>query len=242
MHHRLTLAPGAAAARARNTTAALGAAALALALAPAALAARGPTVTVRVEGVKRTLLAPTIAHTHTGWITKGGTPTGQCSATSATGALDVATHHRWRGTWDSSFNALFVSSILGETHTLKSKDFWSVWVDNRFAQFGVCGLKLHRGEQLVFAAVPDTFKGHLLGLDVGHTAAVSQSLSVKVVWFNKRGKPRPLAGARVRGKGVNVVTDRHGIAHITPPGPGTLVLQASHKGDIRSAPTRVHVS
>jgi hypothetical protein len=102
-------------------------------------------------------------------------------------------------------------------------------------------LKLHRGDQLVFAAVPDTFKGHLLEIRVGHTATANRSFSVEVVWFTKRGKPRPLAGAHVRGKGIDVVTDRHGIANITPTRAGTLVLQASHKGDIRSAPTRVHV-
>src|SRR5439155_1094799 len=68
------------------------------AVTPAApLAAAGTNVTVRVEGAKKTLLPATSASTHSGWITKAGTPTGKCPASSAAGALDVATSHNWGG-------------------------------------------------------------------------------------------------------------------------------------------------
>ncbi len=66
--------------------------------APAAALAAGTTVSVRVEGLTRTLLATKVVHTHSGSITKGGTPSRRLSATTAAGALDVATRHRWSGT------------------------------------------------------------------------------------------------------------------------------------------------
>ena len=113
------------------------------------------TVSVRVEGLTKTLLVPTTVTTHTGSITKGGTPAGTCPATSAAGALDVATHHHWAGYYDTKYEDLEVIGILGESHSFTSKDYWEVFVDNVAAQAGICGLKLHKGEQLLFAAVPD---------------------------------------------------------------------------------------
>ena len=58
-------------------TLALGSALVALSLifAGAAVAA-GTSVSVRVEGLTRTLLPTTVVHTHSGSITKGGTPAG----------------------------------------------------------------------------------------------------------------------------------------------------------------------
>ena len=53
---------------------------------------------MRVEGAGKTLLGPTVVETHSGWITKDGTPKGTAwPDTSATGALDVATRHDWGG-------------------------------------------------------------------------------------------------------------------------------------------------
>jgi hypothetical protein len=89
-----------------------------------AVAAGGAKVTVRVEGLSRTLLAPTTVKTHTGSITTGGTPRGACPATSAAGALDVATHHRWGGTYNQTYRDLELTSILGETHTFTSPYYW----------------------------------------------------------------------------------------------------------------------
>src|SRR5579862_6053705 len=84
---------------------------LTLACAPAALAATGPSVTVRVEGKTKTLLAPKVVHTHSGWITRFGEKTGSCPADSDLGALDQATHHSWKGKVFSSTSGLFVNSI-----------------------------------------------------------------------------------------------------------------------------------
>jgi hypothetical protein len=224
---------------------ALGGATLALALTPAAaLAAKaggGTTVTVRVEGLNRTLLAPTkVTAPRSGFITKGGTPKGKCSATTAAGALDVATHHRWNG--KSTSQGLELTSILGETHTFSTKDYWSIWVGDGYAQHGLCGIPLHRGEHLLFAAVPDTFNGSLLALSAPASATAGHAFKVTVYSVSQKGKRTPLAHAHVAGRGVNATTNGRGIARIDPHKSGTLVLQASHAGDIRSAPEAVHVA
>lgn len=128
------------------------------AIAPAALGsdvsaahAVGPTVTVQVKSLKQTLLRPTVVRGRTGWITKGGTPRGKCSAASAAGALDAATHGRWTGQYYASVAGIFVSSILG---VKPSKPYyWSVFVNGRSSSTGICAIKLHRGQKLLFKLV-----------------------------------------------------------------------------------------
>ena len=101
---------------------ALGGVTLMLAALPAAASAT--KVTVRVEGLNHTLLAPRHINVHNGWITRYGAPEGQCPASSAQGALDVGTRHRWRGTWTTQFGPEYeITSILGETHRFTSKYF-----------------------------------------------------------------------------------------------------------------------
>jgi hypothetical protein len=229
----------------RRRNFALGGATLALALTPAAaLAAKvggGTTVTVRVEGLNRTLLAPTkVTAPRSGFITKGGTPKGKCSATTAAGALDVATHHRWNG--KSTSQGLELTSILGETHTFSTKAYWSIWVGNGYAQHGVCGIPLHRGEHLLFAAVPDTFSGSLLALTAPPGATAGHPFKVTVYSVSPKGERTPLGHAHVAGRGVSATTNAHGVASVDPHTGGTLVLQATHAGDIRSAPRSVHVA
>ena len=119
----------------------------------AALAA-GTRVTVRVEGAKKTLLFPAVVHTHSGWITRFGAPRGACPATSAQGALDVAVHHRWGGKWTTQFGPEYeITSVLGERHAFSSKYFWEIFVNNVAASAGACEINLHRGQQILFAAV-----------------------------------------------------------------------------------------
>ncbi len=233
----------------RRLTFALGGATLALALTPAAALAAakntgGTRVTVRVEGLNRTLLAPTqVTAPKSGSITKGGTPTGKCSANTAAGALDVATKHRWGGTYTASFG-LELTRIFSEAHLFSGKDFWSVWVGDTPASTGVCGLKLHRGEQLLFAAIPDSLnfdKAFLLALSAPKSATAGHSFTVTVDAIGRTGKRTPLAHAHVTGHGVNATTNSHGVATVDATKAGTLTLQASRTGDIRSAPETVRV-
>lgn len=226
---------------------ALGGAILALSMAPAvALAAGGKgtpvkstTVTVRIEGLGRTLLAPTQVQARSGgWITKGGTPTGKCSTATAAGALDVATHHRWNGKWYASVPGIFVSSILGAAPT--GNDYWTIFVNNVSSSEGLCSLKLHRGEQLLFAVTDGSQTPLVLSAPSSTTAGKAFKVTVDDVTAN--GKRKPVAGAHLTGTGVNATTNSHGIASITPAKAGTLVIKASHAGEIRSAPVSVSVT
>ena len=219
---------------------------LALALTPllstTALAAANQ-VGVRVEGKSRTLLSSTTVGTPSspGSFTFGGTPAGACPKSSAAGALDAATDHRWGGTYDSSFNELVLTTILGEKWTLSSPYYWSIWVNDHYASAGVCQLKLHNGDQLLFAAVPDKGFEYPLAIKAPSHATAGRPFAVKVVDYPK-GSAKPLAGARLSGSGINAVTNRRGVVSVTARHAGTIVLHADHQGFIRAATVRVRVS
>jgi hypothetical protein len=216
-------------------------AARALAVAsPVALGA-GSQVTVRVEGKKRNLLETKSIHTHGGFITRGGAPSGACSATSGAGALDVATKHHWVGTWSTSFNDYLIKSILGDTES-SSKSYWGIWINNTYAPTGACGLKLHAGDQLLFAVDSVAHHEHPLAIKAPSHATAGKSFGVKVVWFSDKGKSKPLAGAHLTGAGQRVVTNSHGIAQVVASKAGRLTLGASDNGYIRAAHVRVRVT
>jgi hypothetical protein len=225
-----------------KTILAVSGATLALAVAsPVALAAGATQVTVRVEGKTRTLLASTSVHTHAGSITRGGAPTGACPASSAAGALDVATSHRWSATWFTSLGDFEIKRILGDNESTK-KFYWAIWVDNRFATTGACGIKLRRGEHLLFAVDSVARHEHPLAVRARSHAVAGKPTAVEVVWYSDSGASKPLAGAHVTAAGVSAVTDSHGIAHLLAPHAGTLAVGASAKGYIRAAQVRVHVT
>ena len=116
---------------------------------PLALASSptGPAVTVKVKTPTKTLVKATV-HGEKGSITKGGTPKGKCPGNSGAGALDAATHGKWKGTYSSSLKDIFITSILGVK--AKGHHFWKIVVDGKTATTGVCGVKLHSGEKLLF--------------------------------------------------------------------------------------------
>jgi hypothetical protein len=111
-------------------------------------AAAGPTVTVQIKTQTKTLLRPTATRGERGWITKGGTPRGKCSGSSGAGALDAATHGRWTGKYYASVGGIFVTSILGVRPT--GSDYWGIYVNNKASSTGICAVKLHAGERLLF--------------------------------------------------------------------------------------------
>lgn len=221
-------------------TALVGAAAIAVA-APAAnaAAAGGTSVTVRVEGKARTLLAPTVVHTHSGWITAAHVSRGKCSALSGQGALDLATHHRWGGKFSSSLGSYFITSILGETDNGPSY-YWSIFINNRLASTGACEIKLHRGDQLLFAAA--TYPEYPIALAAPSSATVGHRFKVTVSWWNAAGKRQPLAGASVNGARVSATSNAKGVALLTAKTPGELVLRATEKDHVRSAPVTIRIT
>jgi hypothetical protein len=201
----------------------------------------GPKVTVRIEGAKKELLAPTTVQTHRGWVTKDGTKKGACPDTDAAGALDVATHGKWGGTQDKSFG-LELTTIFGEKHTFKSPMFWDLFINNKVAQAGICGLKLHNGDSLVFAATSIKKPGDLIQIKAPKSATVNKPFDVKVVLLNAKGKGTPLSGAKVSIGKQSVVTKTNGVVTVKSGNAGKVVLRATHKGEVRSAPVTVNVS
>jgi Domain of unknown function (DUF4430) len=199
----------------------------------------GTRVSVRVEGKNRTLLADKVVQTRSGSITKGGAPSGACLASSGQGALDVATHGRWSGKFSTSLGSYFVTKILGENEN-GPKYYWSIFVNNRPAATGACGIKLHPGDQLLFAAT--VYPEYPMAIQAPRTATVGKQFNVKVVGFNAKGKSKPLAGAHLAGAGHGVVTNSHGVAHVVASKAGTLTLGASDNGYIRAAQVRVRVT
>jgi hypothetical protein len=211
---------------------AVGGSLAAFALAPAAALANGPvSVSVRIEGKSRTLLPATTVRTRTGSITKGGTPAGACPADTAAGALDAATRHDWSGSYGTY--GLSVTSVLGESHPFTSPYYWSIFVNNRYASAGICGLKLKPGERLLFAAVSDKGTAYPLVLSAPHHATTGHAFTAKVTYYAAHGSARPLAGVSVSGHPTNAA----GEATVTASKSGALHLIASRAGYIRAEAT-----
>ena len=125
---------------------------MALATGGVALASgSGPAVNITIKSANKTLLKPTVVHGEKGWITKGGTPHGKCSGSTAAGALDADTHGKWTGKYYASVPGIFVTSILGTKPT--GSTFWGVFVNGKLSSTGVCAIKLHAGERLQFKIV-----------------------------------------------------------------------------------------
>jgi Domain of unknown function (DUF4430) len=114
-----------------------------------ASAATAPSVTVQIVGKTKTLLATKTVQTSAGSITRGGVAAGKCSSTSAQGALNVATHGNWKGSWSSSYHEYFITGILGDNETGK-KYYWGLYVNGKAASKGACDVKLKNGDKLLF--------------------------------------------------------------------------------------------
>jgi hypothetical protein len=219
---------------------AVGGAALALAVAPG-VALAGQKVNVRIEGARHTLQAARIVQTPSGFITKFGAPAGTCPAGSALGALNVATHGRWKGKFYTSFNDFLISSVLGETPNVKT-GYWGIWVNNRYATTGACEIKLKAADHVLFAVDSVKKHEHPLGIIAPATATAGTPFTLKVVSYTDKGKATPLAGAHVRGGGLNLVSGKRGTVPVTDGTAAKLTFTATDRGYIRSAAATVNVA
>lgn len=212
------------------------AAALGLVCTGPALAAS--TVSVRVEGLKRTLLpATSVKAPSSGSITKGG---GSCPAASGAGALNAATKGRWNGTYSSGLG-IEVTQILGETRVFSKGAWWELFVNNRAASVGVCDLKLHRGTQLLFAAVPAKGTTYPLVVTAPKRATEGKPFTVKAIYYPGTGaKAKPVKG--VTFSGLTGTTNASGVATLTATHTGKVAIVGSAKGYVRSAADTVKVS
>jgi hypothetical protein len=220
----------------------------------------GPTlaaatdVSVRVEGTSRTLLSTrTVTAPTTGSITKGGTPSGECPATSAAGALTAATHDNWNGTYSSGLG-IEVTDILGTNAVYDQGSYWEFFVDNRAASEGVCDTSLKPGEQLLFAQVPAKGKAELpIVIKAPETVKAGKPFDVKTFVYTGKGRTTEPVKASLAEmffsfskKGVRNAVVSHagapGVTRLTLTKPATYSLSASAKGDIRSAVVTVKVT
>jgi len=205
---------------------ALGGALVLVGGATASSAAARTTVTVRVEGRNKTLLRATPVRPHSGVVKIDGH---SCPAASGAGAVVLATHNSWSGKWFSFGFEVF--KILGETDNYTTtKSYWELFVDNVASQTGICNVTLHRGEQILFAAVPATGTEFPLSLRAPTHVSARHAFTVSVEAFDAAGKAKPLAGANVDGQ----TTDSHGRATITLAQRGKVTVTATSGGYIRT--------
>jgi len=108
-----------------------------------------PVVRVTIKGRTTTLLKTTRIKAPHGWVIRDHVAAGKCSADSAQGALNVATHGHWGGSWYASYHEYYITSIMGLRETGKHY-YWGIYVNGKVATKGACEIKLHPGERLLF--------------------------------------------------------------------------------------------
>lgn len=221
-------------------------AAFALAGAPSALASAN--VTVRIEGIDKTLLAPTQVATDAATpVIKDGNNEHSCSGASAAGALQLATGGSWNGEWFGGFG-YSAETILGETHAFEpgaaANYFWSYWLDNKASSVGICEGELQPGQSILF--FPECFSEtgacpappNPLGIAAPAVAERGAPLSVSVTSYdNVSGAASPALGATVAGGGASATTDALGHATLAIAQTGSIELQVSAPGAVRTETT-----
>ncbi len=213
---------------------------LVLLSAPSALAGTPATVTVRVLGpapAYEALSAPTQVTTTSALVTKEG---GECSGTSAGGALELATNGNWQGTWSASYKDYEVIAIDGRSFPFEEGSpadfYWSFWHNYVYSEVGVCEAELAPGDQVLF--VPSCYgpscppePTRLLAIEAPATVEPGHAVSVAVRSYPATGgASSPAAAVAVTGAGAGVQTDGTGHATVTFPADGTYVLRAAGAG------------
>jgi hypothetical protein len=205
--------------------------------APAALAGTPTTVTVRVLGpapAYEALTPPTQVTTTSALVTKEG---GECSGTSAGGALELATKGDWQGTWSASFKDYEVIGIDGRGFPFEEGSpanfYWSFWRNYVYAEMGICEAELTPGDQVLF--VPSCYgpscppePTRLLAIEAPATVEPGQPVSVTVRSYPALGgESSPAAAIAVTGALAGAQTDGAGHATVTFSADGTYVLRAA---------------
>ncbi|HSD79775.1 MAG TPA: hypothetical protein VLB47_03910, partial [Solirubrobacteraceae bacterium] len=207
-----------------------GTAAVVAVLVPAAATQAAPAVSVRVEGVQRTLLPATS-------VAQSGQapPVSGCDGSSAGAALDRATG----GDWDRQ---PFASTILGEAHDFSAGDYWAEWI-GRGGGFvfgaGLCSDELQAGDELLMlvdvTAAPDyaSTAFPLAVRDVPARVAPGVPFTVRVRRWRPDAQGTPgsgveeaAAGAAVEVAGRSVAADAEGRATLALPARGPAEVRA----------------
>jgi hypothetical protein len=216
-----------------------------LALSAAPALAAPANVTVRVEGAASTLVESVRVTTTAAPVSKAG---GDCSGTSAGGALDRATG----GDWDATYSTYghFITTIKGQAPA--NDDYWTVWVNHRATPTGACTTELQEGDEVLYFVdrctydvVADACSNapvQPLGLTAQPNAILGGSGEVSVVSYDATGKASPVEGAKVSGPGIAVATNAAGKAIVPFTVAGAIRLQATKPGLVRSETRDVMVS
>lgn len=203
-----------------------------------ALAGTPATVSVRVEGATSTLLAATTVTT----TTTTTPPPGNCSGTSAAGALQLAT----AGNWD---HEAYIQTILGETHEWSTGDprYWAFWINDKYAEEGACTLQLKEGDRVLFLvdrATAPSYAPTVFPLELsGAPAEITQgeSATVTVDKYNTAGEGTPASGVAVKGGEATVTTNASGQATVKFNTLGTAHLRGTKSGFAPTASVAVCV-
>src|SRR3954453_22388574 len=113
-------------------------------------AANYTPLTLRVEGQTHTLLPRhhTMTLASTDLIDKDGKAADNCPGDRLIGALELATKGRWDGSYYSGLGYA-VNSIRGEKSD-GQHDFWTILIDNKREQEGICESRPRRGDDVIF--------------------------------------------------------------------------------------------
>lgn len=202
--------------------------------APLAQAGTPAKVSVRVESLARTLVSRSVTTSRAPVEQDGHT----CSGTSALGALQLATGGRWTATWYDGLG-FSLDSVQGVRPT--GSDYWTLWLNGRYATTGLCDSELSAGDQVLEfichdAQAPDySCKNRPLAL-VGPRGRVQQGVPtpIRVVELADDGSASPAPGANVAGGVRPARANGRGVAMVTLP-PGQSALRATRAGDVPSA-------
>jgi hypothetical protein len=207
--------------------------------APAAHAAAGATVTVRVEGSAKTLLPPTSITLGSAAVDKDGVAADSCKGSSAAGALELASHGDWKGSFSKSLSGYLISSIDGLAFPSTGATYWAFWINDAPASQGICGLTPKAGDSILF--FPDCYgkkcppNDGVLGVKAPATVKAGQPVKVTVTAYSDaKGTPAPKVGASVSGDGVSAKTAGGGTARLTFTKPGRFLLHVHAPHTVRT--------
>jgi hypothetical protein len=195
------------------------------------------TVNLRVEGATQTVFeGPITTDGHDVTTAAGGTHpcdgsnvnTNTSTGPTASSALDDAARlhgFTWDGTFDSGFGDFLISRIASDTID-PSTHYWSLYVNNAFAQSGGCGQRVAAGDEVLWGN-SDFVTSQALRLTGPTVTQPGQPITVEVT-NGPGGTPQPDA------KVGDAVTGADGRAALTFATPGIYRLKAEREASIRS--------
>jgi len=210
----------------------------------AAKTATGPVpgVTVRVEGLTKTLLPPTTVTLESGSVSKGAAAD-SCSALSALGALQDATHGGWNGSWSSSYKEYYVTSILGANYPSTADYYWAFWINDKPASLGACGVDPAKGSSILFFPQYDgksksIVAPNVLGIGAPASALVGKPFTVVVTSYaNSNGKATPAVGALVSAGSASATAGSGGKASLAVSKTGKIEIKVTAAHSLRDEAT-----